>query len=346
MRALHHWARLCLVTVLASACGSTGPSPATVSGKPLTDPGPNDYLNQFEGGLYPGGSNSMPSAHDSVGRARAHALQRLDTNGQPSPAGTIVLMSVGMSNATQEWCSVAGTVCDPWTLSGKAASDPAVNHASLTIVNGAKGSETADAWDSPNDPSYDRVRDNVLAPAGLTEKQVQAIWLKEADPRPVTSLPSASADAYHLETELGNIVRSLKTRYTNLQLVFLSSRIFAGYASTTLNPEPYAYESGFSVKWMIGAQIDQMANGGNVVDSRAGNLNYNSVAPWVAWGPYLWANGNQARSDGLVWVRADFESDGTHPSTAGETKVASLLLNFFKSDQHAACWFLAGGSCP
>jgi hypothetical protein len=340
------WAQGAIVglSMLVAAC-SSGPSAVTVSGKPITDLGPGDYLQQFEGGLYPGGVNIMPSTQDSVGRARARAIQRLDTNGQPSAAGKIVLLSVGMSNATQEWCSQAGNVCDPWTFSGKASADAAVNHTSLAIANGAKGSETADAWDSPNDPNYVRVRDNVLAPAGLTEKQVQVIWLKEADPQPTISLPSPAADAYRLESTLGDIVRAFRIRYPNLQMVFMSSRIFAGYASTTLNPEPYAYESGFSVKWLIQAQIDQMASG-SVVDSRAGNLNYNSAAPWLAWGPYLWANGDTPRSDGLVWLPGDFESDGTHPSTAGETKVGILLLAFFKNDTHTSCWFLAGRTCP
>lgn len=341
--------RLLLVTLMlaTAACGSTGPSSNPVTGAALNDLGPSEYLNQFTGGLYPGGVNLMPHAHDSVGQARAAAIRRLDLNGALSTSGKYVLLSVGMSNATQEWCTAnAGSPCDPWTLMGKAAGDAAVNHTSMVIKNGAKGSETADKWDSPADPNYDRVRDSVLVPAGLSEKQVQIVWLKNADPGPVSSLPAPSADAYRLETSLGNIVRSLKTRYPNLQLVFLSSRIFAGYAVTGLNPEPYAYESGFSVKWLIQAQIDQMANGGTVVDSRAGNLNYNTVSPWIAWGPYLWADGTRARSDGLTWVRGDFESDGTHPSTSGETKVANLLLAFFKGDSHAACWFLAGGSCP
>jgi hypothetical protein len=230
---------------------------------------------------------------------------------------------------------------------GQAAADGAVNHTTLTIVNGARGGQDAQAWDAATDPSYDTVRLNRLAPLALTEKQVQIAWVKQANAGPRDSLPSAQSDAFQLESRLGNIVRALKTRYPNLKLVFFSSRIYAGYATTTLNPEPYAYESGFAVKWLIQAQIDQMANGGTMTDPRAGDLNYDGGAPWIGWGPYLWANGATPRqTDGLVWNPGDFAADGTHPSQTGMQKVGTMLLAFFKNSPFSKCWFVNGGTCP
>ena len=298
----------------------------------------------FAGGLYRDG-NEPPAAHTAAGRERARLVRPLDAAGNPSTTGKYVLLSIGMSNTTQEFCSQgSGLPCDPWTFAGKAAADPTVNHSSLVIVNGASGGQDASVWDSPTEANYDRVRDTRLAPLGLTERQVQVVWIKQAHSGPRSALPASDADAYLMERDLGSILRAIRVRYPNIRQVFLSSRIYAGFATTALNPEPYAYESGFSVKWLIDAQARQMSSA--AADPVAGDLRYDSVAPWAAWGPYLWANGTRARSDGLTWIQADFQSDGTHPGQTAEEKVGRMLLEFFKTSQFTRCWFLAsGGVC-
>ena len=335
-----------LAVALLAACHSsptTGTSEADDAAVALTDMGQRTY-KAFAGGLYPAG-NEPPVAHASAGVARARLVQPLDADGNPSPGGKYVLLSIGMSNTTQEFCSQSSAPpCDAWTFMGMAAADPEVNHTTLAIVNGAAGGQAAETWDSPADVNYDRVRDTRLAPLGLTEQQVQALWVKVARPQPRAALPASDADAYLLERDIGNILRAIRVRYRNARQVFLSSRIYAGYATTALNPEPYAYESGFSVKWVIEAQIRQAESA--VIDAQVGDVRYDDVAPWVAWGPYLWADGQNARLDGLTWSAADFQSDGTHPGRSGEEKAATMLLTFFKTSSFTRCWFLAaGGSC-
>ena len=318
----------------------------TPSFTPLTEMGPATYLG-FSGGLYANGRNEMPPDHSADGLARAQAIQPLDTLGNPDPAGRIVLLSIGMSNTTQEFCSTGGQPgsCESTSFIAQATNDAAVNHSTLVLVNGAAGGKSAEFWTSPSLPDYDRIRSEWLAPLGLSEKQVEIVWLKVANPQPHISLPDTAADAYMLERQIGQIARALKTRYPNLQQIFLTSRIYAGYATSTLNPEPYAYESAFSVKWAIESQIDEMA--GRAADGRAGSLRYDTgTAPWMAWGPYPWAAGTTARSDGLTWVSSDFNpSDGTHPAATARQKIGAMLLQFFKSSPATQCWFLAARSC-
>jgi hypothetical protein len=311
---------------------------------PLNDLGTGTYKG-FQGGLYSSGSNALPSAHLAAGIARAKNILPLDANGVARSGGKIVLLSIGMSNTSQEFCGADITVnCLSETFMGQAAADASVNKSTLVIVNGAQGGRDALTWITPESQTFDIVRDQRLSRVGVTERQVQVVWLKQADAGPRGELPATDADAYTLENRLGSIVRALKTRYPNLQQVFITSRAYAGYATSTLNPEPYAYESGFAVKWLVQAQIDQMRTG-RITDTRAGDLDYNTVAPWIAWGPYPWANGMKARSDGLQWQQADFMSDGTHPSSSGRAKFGVMLLTFFRTSQLTACWFLAGAGC-
>ena len=174
--------------------------------------------------------------------------------------------------------------------------------------------------------------DERLSAAGVTRAQVQAAWIKEADAGPTQGFP---AYARKLQGELQRIVQLMRPRFPNLKLVYLSSRTFGGYARTPLNPEPYAYESGFAVKWLIEQQLRGEPDLNN--SPARGPVK----APWLSWGPYLWANGLKKRADGLFYAESDFGGDGTHPSASGRRKVAEQLRAFFNTDPTTRTWFLA-----
>src|SRR5206468_3565872 len=70
--------------------------------KPLAELGTRKYYG-FEGGLYPGGTNERPAAHEAAGLALAAQVRPLDAAGKPAADGKVVLLSVGMSNTTQEF---------------------------------------------------------------------------------------------------------------------------------------------------------------------------------------------------------------------------------------------------
>src|SRR5689334_3207428 len=70
---------------------------------PINDLGTGTYQG-VEGGLYGGGANQRPAAHNAAGVSIATSLAPLDTAGNPDPAhGRVVLASIGMSNATMEF---------------------------------------------------------------------------------------------------------------------------------------------------------------------------------------------------------------------------------------------------
>ena len=240
--------------------------------------------------------------------ALARAIQPLNSAGAPSASGRYALISIGMSNTTQEF-SVFKPMAD-----GDAQKDP-----HLTIVDGAQSGMTGTDWANPGCSCWS-VLDQRLASAGVSANQVATAWIKLAERQPTQGWPAA---AQILQANIVTVAERLKQRFPHLQLVYLSSRIYAGYATSTLNPEPYAYESGFSVRWAI----EQLMS--------------DATAPWVAWGPYFWADGTKPRRDGLIWVCGDLIDDGTHPSATGRQKVADMLLAFFKSDSTAREWFLA-----
>jgi hypothetical protein len=174
-----------------------------------------------------------------------------------------------------------------------------------------------------------------LKEAKLTREQVQIIWIKQADAGPNQGFP---AYAKKLEDELANLVKIFPKRFPNAKLVYLSSRTYGGYATTALNPEPYAYESAFSVTWLIERQIKGEADLN--FDPRKGGVK----APWLSWGPYLWANGSTKRADGFSYDREDFSpKDGTHHTGPGSDKIGRLMVRFFQSDTTTQPWFIEKG---
>ena len=293
----------------------------------LTDLGTGTYQGS-EGGLYPNGSNVRPPSHDADGVNFAKGIVPLDANGNYSPTGKYVMMAIGESTAQNEFGRFIPL----------ANADPAKNPY-LVIVNGAQGGGTPFVFENTSSAYWATVLNNYLPQNGVTANQVVVIWMEDTDGIASGTFPT---DIAELQIEYETMMQTMHTLFPNLKMVYFSSRVYGGYSNgvgNPDNPEPYAYEVGFAVKWAIQDQINGKAN-----------LNYNPalgavVAPWMSWGPYYWSNGMLGRNDGLEWDCADFSADGTHPSTQyGQLKVATALLNFFKTDDTTTPWYLTQAS--
>ncbi len=298
---------------------------------PLSDLGSGTYQG-FPGGLYPDGKNRRPAGHEAAGVKLAAQVQPLGADGTPSGDGRIVLLGIGFSNTVQAFHGFMAVAEDDRQINPR-----------LLLVNGAVGGMSASMIQDPDDQGtgtkYWNTVDQRLKAAGATSAQVQVIWIKETDPAP----HEGSFPKYirALESELTRIVQLLPQRFPNVKLVYLSSRTYGGWAKPRAdghgpgNSEPYSYESGFAVKWLIQRQLagDAALN----FDAAKGPVK----APWLSWAAYLWTNGKTPRSDGLSFEPDDFqETDRMHESPAGQRKVGKLLVQFFKSDPTTKPWFL------
>ncbi|NQW29075.1 MAG: T9SS type A sorting domain-containing protein [Ignavibacteria bacterium] len=288
----------------------------------INDLGSGTY-NGWTGGLYPNGSNIMPASHMNAGMAHSAQVQPLNSIGDPDLMnGKIVWLSIGFSNTTQEAS----------TFIPLANALPNKN-SKLVLIDGAVGGQSTDMISTPTNSGYNTYWNTVntrLTNAGLSPSQVQVIWFK--DDIPANNRPlQAHYDSLLIQSK--RIMNEIKTRFPNAQLCYIASRIYAGYASSQLNPEPYAYQNGWTMKKLIEDQI----NGDPQLQHSGASAN----SPWLSWGVYQWADGTTPRSDGLTWTCPDdYSNDGTHPSTTGRLKVANLLSNFFQTDTTACSWFL------
>src|ERR1051325_3780462 len=96
--------------LLTSICANIARSDCSLTKlgmKPLPELGLSSYKG-YPAGLYPNGANNRPPAHFAAGLFIAtnqiqplNSLGNVDTN-----SGKIVLLSIGMSNTTDEWSSL------------------------------------------------------------------------------------------------------------------------------------------------------------------------------------------------------------------------------------------------
>lgn len=227
---------------------------------------------------------------------------------QVTPAyGRIVIIAISMSNGKQEFDRFMAL------FDGHTDVDPAIG-----LVNCARGGNALERW-LERQSLWDDCR-TAVRNAGFSPGEVRVVWAKNANQFTDhgRTLPDPAADYYDLVENISALSQRIGQEFPSVQAIFHTSRIYAGYVRESRQAargEPLSYEGGYAINEVIRRQ-------------QRGEL---AGAPWIGWGPYLWADGTKPNSFGVQWEPADFEGaagDDPHPSLQGETKVAEALHAF------------------
>jgi hypothetical protein len=285
----------------------------TTGNIPIPDLG-NQWFHGMSGGLYGQGNNLMPAFHQQAGIALAQTILPLNNNGQPSAQGKIGFISMGMSNANMFFAGLR----DSTFLFAQ-------RNPTMTMVNGASGGYDIMAM-LDTTSQYWPLLQQKLQQSGLHPLQVQVIWFMQA--RHISGL-NPNEGLSHIDSMENRFLQSIylfKQRFPNLKQVFCSGRDYGGYSNPgSGNPEPFAYYTN----WAFRRLIDRQLSG----DPALAFNHAQSPAVWLAWADHVWADGENPRQDGFVWLcPEDVQTDGVHPSPSGKAKVAHRLFQFFKTD--------------
>lgn len=248
---------------------------------------------------------------DTPGTFKGLWLRLVDT-GAPTVTpvdGVIGLVCVGMSNANQE--------CEAFISYVRGAGAAQVNP-QVRVANCAVGGHAIERW---IDPAFDAVLwgdclNRKIRQAGIRPDQVRVLYHKAADQfttgaggTPLPLYPSSGSDYDHFLANLGTFAARVPAEIPSVQAVYNSSRSYGGFANSADRGEPLSYEEGHAMNaWL---QANPAAGG-----------------VWYGWGAYLWApdcSTGITNKSGLCYVRADYQSDGVHPSASGESKIALAM---------------------
>ena len=285
---------------------------------PITDLG-TGYYRGYQGGLYPGGQNQRSGAHLSQTLSQAAQIQPLNSNGQPAANGKVVLIGVGASNPRTEFEAFK-----------QQAQTSGFLKSGTLIINTCIGGQGVQKMNQPS-ANYWQQAENTLQQAGLSSQQVQAAWVEtEHTGNADTVFPRAPQQ---LMQDMRTLLVTMKQKFPNLKIVYLSGRAFSGYAQAAANEVgkgllyPRDYYNGWAMKWMVEKQINNES--GYTL----------SEIPFITMSTYLWSRGAQPRNDGFFLdCILDVGADGLHLTAAGEQKTGQQLFQFFFSDPSTAGW--------
>ncbi|MCB8940830.1 MAG: hypothetical protein H6655_20695 [Ardenticatenaceae bacterium] len=254
---------------------------------PMPELGAGFYRDE-QGGLYPSGLNTPPTSYLNELNTMANQLAQEEE---------LVVLGLGMSMMQN---AMSGFT--PFT-------NAADINTALTVINGAIGSNQQ-RWQNPNSPVWNRGLEQ-LAAADLGPGDVDVILYHNAwsgPSLPFPEHPEMVKDSFAITMDI------IAQLYPNVQIIYLNSRHYGGWNPNSKAPEPWAYEEGWAVKWLIEERIN------GEIDT-----------PLLAWMAYQWDS---------TWPESYFVADGLHLSNEGKAASGALWDAHFRTSSYIAPWYL------
>jgi len=200
-----------LKAIRLGAAGGRGPrrdgnDPRRKSGdklgfKPLNEMTAEEKYLGEEGGLYGKGENVPPGGHRAAAEKETAQIIPRDGAGKPSKSGKIALISISMSNWTQEFSKF------------KQIADRDPDKSPLvTIVDCAQGGQTMARWADARANPWS-VAEERLTHAGVTPAQVQVAWIKIANAGPTGELEQHGKQ---LQQDTVAVLQNARARYDDI----------------------------------------------------------------------------------------------------------------------------------
>ena len=132
----------------------------------------------------------------------------------------------------------------------------------------------------------------------------------------------------YVRSLINETIRVSRIHFPNVKQVYLVGREFGGWSKQDApDGSVFAGEPG---NWALSIAIDR------AVADNAGRPD----GVWVGAGPYMWANGDTPRADGLTWSEELFKEDGRHLRDPAAKNAALMIHEFFLNDETAP-WYEA-----
>lgn len=286
---------------------------------PLIDMGSKTYLG-YNGYLYPNLSNQPLGQYATDLHNFCISIVPLDSLGSPdSLNGRIGFISIGAST-----CAIMMNA-----LTAKTEGNPLTNP-KLLMATCTSGAESINEIMDPKNRFWNTVTKK-LQERNLKAKQVEVAYLETEDSVSTNGFPERPL---RTKTEYQKAMRTFKTKFPNIKLVYLLGRpttFLAGSKVKMPNLEPCPYYNGWACKWVIEDQINGV--------SGTAYKGTKPVSPLVTWGWYEWTDGSAVpRSDGFTWQKED-TGDGLHANEAGADTLSTYFQNFLLTDPNASIWY-------